>query len=191
MALIWARALGCRQIAATQRRPLVVNNDPREHGQPSWTSSACRRCAQRVWSSVSDLRSRVLSRRYYVFWWRPRVGKQLAREEHHEPSRVKAVCLGSLAVALQGAGLAGIGEPDLDSARLQFTRDPSPAGRRLNRDDVELAVPLLDPRDKLLSRGLQALLGEDLAVVGVKHSGLKDRLVNIDRGQHDASRQGR
>jgi hypothetical protein len=44
--------------------------------------------------------------------------------------------------------------------------------------------------DQRLSRSLEARLG-DLATRRIKHRGLKDRLVNIDRRQHEASRPGR
>src|SRR3954451_17617835 len=66
-------------------------------------------------------------------------------------SRIQAVVLRALASALQSARLARIGQTHVDAATLELARNPAPARRRLDRDDVEPAVARLDPRNQRLS----------------------------------------
>ncbi len=119
----------------------------------------------------------------------PRPGQQLAGEQHDQPAGVEPVVLRALALALQRARLSGIGEPHLDAVLLQLTRDPPPPGRRLDRDNLERPVPLLDPRAQRFSRRLETVLG-NLTVGTIEHRGLKDRLVDVDRGQHPSLPSG-
>jgi hypothetical protein len=184
IASTWARAPGCSRIAATQRRPLSVSSDPREHGHPLVHQDrvqALRPAGVIVGESLAQ--PRLVAQPLDLLGRKPRLRQHVARQQHHQPASVEAIGLRSLAVALQRARPAGIGQAHIDATRLQLARDPAPAGRRLERDRVQLALPLLRPTDQRLARRREPLL-DQLAALGRENRGLKDRLVDIDRGQH-------
>src|SRR5262249_54583834 len=79
--------------------------------------------------------------------------------------------------------LTGIAQPHLEPARRQLAPDPTPAGRRLERDRLQLALPARRPVVERLAARRQALLHE-LAAVGVEHRRLEDPLVYVERCVH-------
>src|SRR5262249_29062682 len=177
--------------AAAQRRPSPVNSRCRRQGQPSWLSSACKRCAHRVRSSASALRSRVRSRSSWISAGANHASGSICFPSKSAPKRASSRSVFGLRFfpfnARSSVGSARrTSSPTPCSSRAtqppprrQPPPHPAPTSRPLHRPRRQPLPPTHRPIGERLRRSLEPLLDE-LARFRVERRRLKHVLVDVD-----------
>ncbi|HEX9379820.1 MAG TPA: hypothetical protein VF872_09540 [Gaiellaceae bacterium] len=116
------------------------------------------RCVQALRPAVAVLSERVaqtaaVAQGLDLSGRQPGLWQQLLGQEPREPGRVEPVALRPTLRAAQSARLARVAETHVEAARLQLARDPTPTGRRLERDRLELPRRSRRPVIERLTRG--------------------------------------